>query len=87
MMRFAEITKYVKAEMSENRQTFYVQGKELNKAPVWLVTELENNPRVVIIGKYKTETERKADADRKAKIAELKALERRVAELKKELGR
>ena len=87
MMRFAEITKYVKAEMSENRQTFYVQGKELNKAPVWLVTELENNPRVVIIGKYKTEAERKADADRKAKIAELKALERRVAELKKELGR
>ena len=85
MMRYTQIVRYVKAEMSENRQTFYVQGKDLNKAPVWLIAELENHPRVVIIGKYKSEAERKADAERKAKLAELKALERKVAEMKKEL--
>lgn len=85
MMRYAQIIRYVKAEMSSNRQTFYVQGKDLNKAPVWLIAELESNPRVVIIGKYKSEAERKADAERKAKIAELKALERKVAKLKEEL--
>ena len=72
-------------QRTSNKQQIIITGKELNKKPIYLIKEIIADPRIIIIGTYKTPEEREKIEYNKQIKAKIKQLEKQIKELEKEL--